>query len=74
MEDIPNLVDIDCYCKELSEITGIKLPIIKRIVVKNFAIIYRTEAVSFIDATDNIETELNRMLEGQNQKKLTIAV
>ena len=68
------MVDIDCYCKELSEITGIKLPIIKRIVVKNFAIIYLTEAVSFIDATDNIETELNRMLEGQNQKKLTIAV
>ena len=74
MEDIPNLVDIDCYCKELSEITGIKLPIIKKIVVKNFAIIYLTEAFSFIDATDNIEAELTSMLDEKNKNKLTIAV
>lgn len=62
MGNISNLVDIESYCNELSSITGISIETIRIIVIENFARVCFSDGISFIDATANIERELDRLL------------
>lgn len=54
---LPNLVDIDSYCDELSNITRLDVNKIKSIVLIQFANIANGN-ISFPEATENIECAL----------------
>lgn len=71
MNDIPNIIDIDGYCEELSNITGIDISIIRYIVLYNFAKMYGSsqDNLSFPEAIDNIEKQINNILENSQSPK-----
>lgn len=66
MDDIPNIIDIDGYCDELSQITNIDINSIRYIVLYNFASMYGCSQnnLSFTEALDNIESQIYSILEG----------
>ncbi len=71
MDDIPNIIDIDGYCNELSKITKIDINNIRYIVLYNFASIYdcSQDNLSFTEALDNIEKQINSILDGNKPQK-----
>lgn len=79
MENVPNIIDIESYCDELSKIAEINVEIIRFIVLRNFASVYSNNNVAFTDATSQIETEINEMIsvkkvnDSQN-KSLKVAI
>ncbi len=62
------LVDIESYCNELSSITGLSVPLIRVVVITNFASVY-SDKVSFPDATNNIVNEISAMIQVNATKK-----
>lgn len=79
MENIPNIIDIESYCNELSQIAEINVDVIRFIVLRNFASVYSNNGVDFTDATSKIETEINEIIsvkrvnDSQN-KSLKVAI
>lgn len=74
MNNIPNIIDIDGYCDELSEITKIDVSSIKYIVLYNFASMYGCSQnnISLPEALDNIESQICSILDApQSQKQKT---
>lgn len=71
MNDIPNIMDIDGYCDELSKITKIDINNIRYIVLYNFASMYgcNQNNLSFPEALDNIENQIYSLLEGAQAQK-----
>lgn len=72
MDNIPNIIDIDGYCDDLSKITNIDINSIKYIVLCNFSNMYGCSQsnISLPEALDNIETQICSILdESQSQKK-----
>lgn len=71
MSDIPNIIDIDGYCGELSEITKIDINSIRCIVLYNFASMYGCSQnnLSFTEALDNIEKQIYSILESPKPSK-----
>lgn len=71
MDDIPNIIDIDGYCNELSKITKIDINNIRYIVLYNFASMYGCSQnnLSFTEALDNIENQINSILDGKKAQK-----
>ncbi len=62
MENIPNIIDIESYCNELSKIADINVDVIRFIVLRNFASVYSNNDVAFTDATSQIETEIDEII------------
>lgn len=70
MNDIPNIMDIDGYCNELSKITKIDVNNIRYIVLYNFASMYGCSQnnLSFPEALDNIEEQIGILLNDSKKK------
>ena len=72
MGNVPNLIDIDSYCVELSEITGLNKETITSIVLLNFSKIYATsnKNLDFTDATEGIESDIFAALNKINEDNI----
>lgn len=76
MGNIPNLIDIDSYCNELSTITEIDVEKIRTIVLASFAKIYNptSEAIDFTDATEEIESKIFAILDRKPKKVVQLSL
>ena len=71
MGNMPNIIDIDSYCQELSSITCINLDEIRNIVLICFANIYnpQSNSIDFTDATCEIEKRIMARLNKNTKRK-----
>ena len=76
MGNIPNLIDIDSYCNELSSITEINVEKIRTIVLASFAKIYNpsSENMDFTDATGEIESQIFAILDRKPKKIVQLSL
>lgn len=74
MGNVPNLIDIDFYCDELSKITGLNVQAVKLIVLINFSKVYDSNGkkLDFTDATAGIENDITTALKNKQSKKRLI--
>lgn len=74
MGNVPNLIDIDFYCDELSKITGLNVQAVKLIVLGNFSKVYDStgKRIDFTEATAEIENDITAALENKQSKKRLI--
>ena len=72
MGNIPNLIDIEFYCNELSKITGLNVDTVKLIVLVNFSKLYSPDGkeIDFTDATAGIESDITAVMSKQSKKKV----